>query len=330
MTAPGAQLSNLQVVFEQNGKQTPLVSLAQPASGEIKQEGADRVRVTKTIGRDAIPDLKSGPAKILVTAERAGDVRHAQGAVVRLARRAGAPREAGRSRCSRPSTTSTSADPRWSCIAPRPPTSSRACRSATSSIRATRRRGAKLEGVKISDPAVKIAFIALRYDQDVNTPMYAYARDEAGNAARADFDRMTFPEAVQEEPDRARRYVPQPRRPGDPRDDDRGESAGTTPREVPGHQRRAAPEERREDRELDAPQSAPEILWGGAVFHPFTQHRGRSGVRGPADLRLRRQGSRPADAPRLRSRARRALADPRRQPRQGRRTRRRSASTATA
>jgi len=53
--------------------------------------------------------------------------------------------------------------------------------------------GAKLEGVKISDPAVKIAFIALRYDQDVNTPMYAYAKDEAGNAARADFDRMTFP-----------------------------------------------------------------------------------------------------------------------------------------
>src|SRR6185436_2073105 len=70
VTAPGAKLSNLQVVFEQGGKQTPLVSLAQPASGEIKQEGADRVRVTKTIGRDTVPDLKSGPAKILVTAER--------------------------------------------------------------------------------------------------------------------------------------------------------------------------------------------------------------------------------------------------------------------
>src|SRR6185295_10726627 len=53
--------------------------------------------------------------------------------------------------------------------------------------------GAKLEGVHIADPAVKIAFIALRYDQDVNTPMHAYATDEAGNAARADFDRLTFP-----------------------------------------------------------------------------------------------------------------------------------------
>src|SRR6266852_1917981 len=53
VTAPGARLSNLQIAFEQNGKQTPLVSLAQPASAEIKQEGPDRVRVTRTIGRDA-------------------------------------------------------------------------------------------------------------------------------------------------------------------------------------------------------------------------------------------------------------------------------------
>src|ERR1700674_4463024 len=55
VTAPGARLSGLQIAFEQNGKQTPLVSLVQPASGEIKQEGTDRVRVTRTIGRDAIP-----------------------------------------------------------------------------------------------------------------------------------------------------------------------------------------------------------------------------------------------------------------------------------
>ena len=47
------------------------------------------------------------------------------------------------------------------------------------------------------------------------------------------------------------------------------------------------------------------------------EHRGRSGVRRPADLRLQRQGRRPADAPRLRSRARRQLADRRRQQRQG-------------
>ncbi len=70
VTAPGARLSNLQISFEQNGKQTPLVSLSQPAAAEIKRDGADRVRVTRTIGREAIPALKSGPARIVVTAER--------------------------------------------------------------------------------------------------------------------------------------------------------------------------------------------------------------------------------------------------------------------
>src|SRR4029077_4792737 len=50
VSAPGAKLTDLKIVFEQNGKQTPLVSLATPASAEIKQEGADRVRITRTIG----------------------------------------------------------------------------------------------------------------------------------------------------------------------------------------------------------------------------------------------------------------------------------------
>src|SRR6478672_11896500 len=70
VTAPGAKLTGLTIVFEQNGKQTPLASLAQPASAEFKQDGPDRVRITRTIGREQIPDLKSGPARIVVTAER--------------------------------------------------------------------------------------------------------------------------------------------------------------------------------------------------------------------------------------------------------------------
>ena len=37
--------------------------------------------------------------------------------------------------------------------------------------------GATVDGVKISDPAVKVAFFALLYDQDMNTPMRVFARD---------------------------------------------------------------------------------------------------------------------------------------------------------
>ena len=85
-----------------------------------------------------------------------------------------------------------------------------------------------VEGVKIDDPALRIAFFALRYDQDVKTPIRLFARDEAGNTARGDFDYTDVPEAVQEEPDRARRQVPRPRRAGDPRRNDRGASPRET------------------------------------------------------------------------------------------------------
>lgn len=37
-----------------------------------------------------------------------------------------------------------------------------------------------------------VAFFALRYDQDVNTPMKLFARDAAGEIATSDFDHLTF------------------------------------------------------------------------------------------------------------------------------------------
>jgi len=129
--------------------------------------------------------------------------------------------------------------------------------------------GAKLEGVNITDPAVKLAFIALRYDQDVNTPMFAYAKDEAGNAARAEFDRMTFPKPfkksrIELDDTFLNRVIPA--------------ILETTTEVAPqgdmlqkflavnGDLRR----KNAEKIASFAKQSAPAILWGGAVFHPFT------------------------------------------------------------
>jgi murein DD-endopeptidase MepM/ murein hydrolase activator NlpD len=53
--------------------------------------------------------------------------------------------------------------------------------------------GAKIDGVTINDPAARVAFFALLYDQDLNTPIRLFARDPAGNTARADFDHRIFP-----------------------------------------------------------------------------------------------------------------------------------------
>ena len=251
---PGrSYVGDFHIVFEQNGKQTPLVSLDQPGTAEIKQDGPDRVRITPHLRprHDPGPQERAGPHRRHRRAP--GALRPAQDEVDRVARRAGAAREAD----DRGALDQALHQPRR-------------LRDGRLSRDARRRRvgragrrprripgypasGAKLEGVHITDPAVKIAFIALRYDQDVNTPMFAYAKDEAGNTARAEFDRLTFPKPFKKSRDRARRHVPQPRHPGDPRDHDRGQAdRAITLQKFLRDQRRAAAEERREDRELRA------------------------------------------------------------------------------
>ena len=129
--------------------------------------------------------------------------------------------------------------------------------------------GATVEGVKIDDPAVRIAFFALRYDQDLNTPIRLFARDEAGNTARADFDYRTFPKPfkksrIELDDTFLDRVVP-------------AILEGTT--EVKPEGDTLAKflvingELRRKNAEKIASfakQTAPEMLWRGVVFHPFT------------------------------------------------------------
>ena len=268
ITAPQAKLSDFSVAFEQNGKQTPLASLAQPGNAEIKQDGADVVRVTRTFTRNDVPDLKSGPARIVVTATRPVlyDLRKtttsaAQDVQVRLER------------------------PQIAVLSSKhyvnlggsemvvykatPPDVESGIMVGDIKYPGYPASGAKMEGVNITDPAVKIAFIALRWDQDVNTPMYAYARDEAGNSARADFDRLTFPKPFKKS-----------RIPLDDKFLERVVPAildtttevnpqGTTLQKflvLNGELRK----KNAEKIASYVAQSAPEILWGGAVFHPFT------------------------------------------------------------
>ena len=66
-------------------------------------------------------------------------------------------------------------------------------------------------------PSLKVAFFALLHDQDLTTPIAAFARDEAGNEATRGVRRQRVPEAVQAEPHRARRSLPPARRARDPR-----------------------------------------------------------------------------------------------------------------
>ena len=48
-------------------------------------------------------------------------------------------------------------------------------------------------GISGADEAMRVAFFALLHDQELDAPMQLFARDPAGNEARDDFDRRTFP-----------------------------------------------------------------------------------------------------------------------------------------
>jgi murein DD-endopeptidase MepM/ murein hydrolase activator NlpD len=48
-------------------------------------------------------------------------------------------------------------------------------------------------GVTTADPSLHVAFFALTWDQDLNTPINVFARDEAGNESTGNFDFRVFP-----------------------------------------------------------------------------------------------------------------------------------------
>jgi murein DD-endopeptidase MepM/ murein hydrolase activator NlpD len=268
ITAPDAPaMSPLRIVLEQNGKTTPLFSLDAPGKAQIKQEGTDKVRITHEIGKQSIPELQSGKARIVVTAGRPvlRGLRTVEATVthdveVRLDR------------------------PRVSVISTHHYVNLGGSEMVV--YRATPEdvesgvlvgnveypgypaSGATVEGVKIVDPAVRIAFFALLFDQDLNTPMRVYARDPAGNTARADFDHRTFPKPFK------RSTIPL-----DAKLLDRVVPAileGTSEIKPDGDTLAKFlainGDLRRKNAEKIASfakQTSPELIWRGVVFHPF-------------------------------------------------------------
>ncbi len=186
-TPPGA-LRTLDITLEQKGRTVPLFSLAAPGAATVKQETPDRIRISRPIGRRAIPELEAGPARIVVTASRS---------VLRGLR---TPR------------TTVSHDSEVRLIPPR--------LGVVSAFHFINHGGSEMvmyrvnppdvqsgvmvgnlfypgfpasgAGVTGADPSLKVAFFALLFEQDLNTPIALLARDEAGNQAHASFDYRVF------------------------------------------------------------------------------------------------------------------------------------------
>jgi murein DD-endopeptidase MepM/ murein hydrolase activator NlpD len=194
---PRGELTSFELAFEQHGTVTPLGSLVDLADLTVQADGPDRLRITRQIGRDSIPGLQSGPGRLLVTAVRpvAFGVRHiaadaARDVEVRLER------------------------PRLSVLSTHhyinqggaelvvyrvtPEDAASGVQVGELEYPGYPAAGVTVEGVRISDPAIRIAFFALLHDQPPGTPIRLFARDEAGNTGSADFASRVFPKAFRE------------------------------------------------------------------------------------------------------------------------------------
>jgi murein DD-endopeptidase MepM/ murein hydrolase activator NlpD len=263
VTAPGGRLSSVHATFDQGGTVTNLID--QPA---MPAANGDAVRFGTTINRTAIPGLKDGPARITVTASRPGlfglrQIRSETARDVQV-------------RLEPPRVTVLSTHhyinvggAEMIVYRAEPGDVASGVRVGDIEYPGFPATGVRAEGVTVTDPTLRVAFFALLYDQDAATPMHVFARDEAGNQVQADFERRTFPKPPKnsriELPDTfLDRVVP-----AILASTQEVSPQGTTLEKflvINGELRR----KNNEKIASFARETAPEMLWGGVVFHPFT------------------------------------------------------------
>jgi murein DD-endopeptidase MepM/ murein hydrolase activator NlpD len=189
--APAAKLNALDVAIEQDGSRIPLFSMPGDADTKLTTESADRVRLTRAIGKKHLPGLKQGKAKVVVSATRPVLFGY------------------------REVSSSASHDFEVKLTPPRvgvislhhfinhggselvaykvtPADSQSGVRVGDREFPGYPAAGA---GVAGADASLKVAFFALTYDQDLAAPISVFARDAAGNEARASFAFKVIPKA---------------------------------------------------------------------------------------------------------------------------------------
>ncbi len=185
---PKSNLSRLDITLEQNGKSTPLFSLAAPGAATLTQETPDRIRVSRPVGKRALPDLQAGAARIVVIADRKTlfGLRTKESSAVReVTARFNPPRIAAVSTHQYVNLGGSE----MVVYTVSPPDVSSGVLVGDMYYPGFPASGA---GMQTSDPGLRVAFFALLYDQDLMTPVRLLARDEAGNQAQASFDYKPF------------------------------------------------------------------------------------------------------------------------------------------
>jgi murein DD-endopeptidase MepM/ murein hydrolase activator NlpD len=185
--APEGKFSSVDVSVEQGGKSFPVFTLDQP-QGTIKQESAERIYVMRPIGKKALPDLQAGPARIVVSASRP--------VLFGLRNVSSSTTHDVTVRLDPPQVTVLSTFHYINHGGSEFVVYRATPADVESGVRVgnIEYRGYPASGIGItSDPALRVAFFALLFDQDLNTDFQIFARDPAGNEALAALDHQVFP-----------------------------------------------------------------------------------------------------------------------------------------
>ena len=183
-------LVNITAVIEQGGVSVPLFSLSEPDDAEITQETETRIRISRTLTRETHPALAPGPATIVVHATRS--------VLFGLRERASTSRRDVEARFDPPRLAVLSSfhyvnhgGAELIVYRVTPP-------DAASGIRVGDRVFpgylASAAGVANADESMRVALFALLHDEELDTPIRLFARDEAGNEAEIAFDHRVFPQ----------------------------------------------------------------------------------------------------------------------------------------
>jgi len=190
--APNGQFSTLEAVLEQGGKTFPIYSLAESSTG-ASQSGTEQLWISRPLGKRSIPELKSGPARIVVHASRPVlyGLRNAESSATRdIQVRLEPPTVAVMSTFHYVNLGGSE----FVVYRATPGDVVSGVRVGDKEYIGYPARGAGIPG----DPALRVAFFALLFDQKLDTPIQLFARDEAGNEAVADVDHMVFNKAYQQ------------------------------------------------------------------------------------------------------------------------------------
>jgi murein DD-endopeptidase MepM/ murein hydrolase activator NlpD len=182
--APGARFTTLAITLEQSGRSMPLFSLqtpGDPTANGLTQIDPTHVRISRPLGKASIPELQPGAARIVVQASRPS--------IFKL----------------RTLSSTVSKDiqvvlepPRLSVVSTHHYVNRggsemvvyKAPRGVSSGVRVGEYEypGFPASGAGLTaDAELNVAFFALLYDQDLRTPIAAFARDEAGNETKVSF-----------------------------------------------------------------------------------------------------------------------------------------------